>query len=113
MFALLLPGCGWLWGSYGANGQSREEFEHYVEEVFRLQNSLTSEVMMLQESDELSDSERVLQAEQQMRQQCDSLNEYVARDADGQDSGFILRQRVEKTAGDCERAAQALELLLK
>jgi len=113
IFSMLLPGCGWLWGSYGANGQSREEFERYVEDVFRLQNSLTSEVMMLQETDELKSSERVQQAEQLMRQQCDSLNEYVARDVDGQSSSFLLRRRVEKTAVECERAARDLEALIK
>lgn len=113
MFTVLLQGCSWLWGSYGANGQSREEFERYVENVFRLQNSLTSQVMMLQETDELQNAERVQQAEQRMRQQCDSLNEYVARDVDGQSSGFFLRRRVEKMAVECERAAHDLESLIK
>lgn len=112
-FAMLLPGCGWLWGSYGVKGQSREEFERYVENVFRLQNSLTSEIMMLQESEELSSPEQLLQAEQHMRQQCASLNEYVARDVDGQSSGFLLRRRVEKTAAECERAATDLRDLIK
>lgn len=112
MFALLLPGCGWLWGSYGTKGQSREDFEHYVETVFRLQNSLTSE-LMLQGTDELKNPERVQQAEQHMRKQCESLNEYVARDVDGQSSGFMLRRRVEKTAVECERAAKDLESLIK
>lgn len=113
LFAMLLPGCGWLWGSYGVKGQSREEFERYVENVFRLQNSLTSEIMMLQESEELNSPEQLLQAEQHMRQQCASLNEYVARDVDGQSSGFLLRRRVEKTAAECERAATDLRDLIK
>jgi hypothetical protein len=109
----LLPGCSWLWGSYGANGQSRKEFELYVENVFRLQNRLTSDLMMLQETSDFKISESTLLAEQHMRQQCAPLNEYVALDVDGQSSGFFLRRRVENTAGDCERAAHDLELLIK
>lgn len=113
MLVLLLPGCGWLWGSYGAKGQSREDFERYVEQVFRFQNRLTSDLMMLQESGDFKASEALLQAEQFMRQQCDPLNEYVARDVDGQSSGFFLRRRVENTAGECERAAKELEVLIQ
>lgn len=112
MMVMLLPGCGWLWGSYGAKGQSREDFEHYVEQVFRFQNRLTSDMMMLQENNDFKGNEKLLQAEQVMRQQCDPLNEYVARDVDGQSSGFFLRRRVENTAVDCERAAKELELLI-
>jgi len=113
LFAMLLPGCGWLWGSYGVKGQSREEFERYVENVFRLQNSLTSEVMMLQETEDFKSPEQLLQAEQHMRRQCAALNEYVARDVDGQSSGFLLRRRVENTAAECERAAKDLRELIK
>jgi hypothetical protein len=49
--ATLISGCAVpFFGGYGANGQSREEFEHHVEEIFRLQNQMTSEVMMLLEN---------------------------------------------------------------
>ncbi len=47
---LLLAGCNApFWGGYGAHGQSREEFTRYVDGVFRLQNSMTSEIMALSE----------------------------------------------------------------
>jgi hypothetical protein len=40
---LFLSGCSKsLMGSYGAKGQTMEAFTHYVEDVFRLQNSMTS-----------------------------------------------------------------------
>ena len=43
---LILSGCSTPFlGGYGAKGQSREEFTRYVEGVFRLQNSMTSEIM--------------------------------------------------------------------
>ncbi len=111
--AALISGCAIpFFGGYGANGQSREEFEHHVEEVFRLQNRMTSEVMMLLESDETKKPEALLQAEQHMQQVCADLNEYVSRDIDGLSSGFFLRRRVEKSAIDCEQAASAIKPLL-
>ena len=111
--AALISGCAVpFFGGYGANGQSREEFEHHVEEVFRLQNQMTSEVMMLLESDEAKKPEALMQAEQHMQQVCADLNEYVSRDIDGLSSGLFLRRRVEKSAIDCEQAALAIKPLL-
>ncbi len=112
--ASLISGCGIPFlGGYGANGQSREDFERHVEEVFRLQNQMTSEVMMLMESDESKKYQALLQAEQHMQQVCADLNEYVSRDIDGLSSGLFLRQSVERTAIDCEQAALAIKPLLK
>lgn len=109
--ASLISGCAI--GGYGANSQSLEEFEHHVEEVFRLQNQMTSEVMMLLESDEAKRLQALMQAEQHMQQVCADLNEYVSRDIDGLSIGLFLRRRVEKSAIDCEQAALAIKPLLK
>ena len=116
MFAIasLLSGCAVpFFGGYGANGQSHEEFAHHVEEVFRLQNQMTSEVMMLLEGDETQKHADLLQAEKRMQQVCSDLNEYVSRDIDGLSIGLFLRRRVEKSAIDCEHAALAIKPLLK
>lgn len=112
--ASLISGCAvpFLSG-YGANAQSREDFEHHVEEVFRLQNQMTSEVMMLLETDEVKKPETLMQAEQHMQQVCADLNEYASRDMDGLSIGFFLSRRVEKSAIDCEQAALAIKPLLK
>jgi hypothetical protein len=46
LVTLMLSACATpFWGGYGPNGQTKEEFSHYVEGVFRLQNSMTSEIM--------------------------------------------------------------------
>lgn len=112
--ASIISGCaGPLFGGYGANGQSRAEFEHHVEEVFRLQNQVASEVMMLLESDAPKKPEALIQAEQHMQQVCADLNEYASRDIDGLSIGFFLSRRVEKSAIDCEHAALAIKPLLK
>jgi hypothetical protein len=112
--ASLISGCAIpFFGGYGPNGQSREEFERHVEEVFLLQNQMTSEVMMLLENDETMKYQALLQAEQHMQQICADLNEYASRDIDGLSIGLFLSRRVEKSAIDCEQAALAIKPLLK
>jgi hypothetical protein len=109
----LVSGCAVPFlGGYGANGQSREAFTQHVEEVFRLQNQMTSEVMMLLESDQSDKADTLIQAEQHMQQVCADLNEYASRDIDGLSIGLFLSRRVEKSAIDCERAALAIKSLL-
>lgn len=111
--ASLISGCAvpFLSG-YGTNGQSLEEFKYHVEEIFRLQNRMTSEVMMLLESEEAKKYQALMQAEHHMQQACTDLNEYVSRDMDGLSIGLLLRRRVEKSALDCEQAALELKALL-
>ena len=110
---LMLSGCTTPFlGGYGAKGQSREEFTRYVEGVFRLQNSMTSEIMALQETDGAKNHDALLQAEQHMQEACASLNEYVSRDIDGLNISFLLHRQVEKSAVDCEQAAQKVQSLL-
>ncbi|TAK65088.1 hypothetical protein [Methylobacter sp.] len=111
--ASLISGCAVpFFGGYGANNQSREEFAHHVEEVFRLQNRMTSEVMMLLENNEVERPDALMQAEQHMQQVCADLNEYASRDIDGLSIGLFLSRRVEQSAIDCEQAAQAIKPLL-
>jgi hypothetical protein len=112
-FTISLSGCALPFlGGYGGQGMSREEFTRYVEGVFHLQNSITSEVMILLEGDDTKKYEALLQAEQHMREACAPLNEYASRDIDGLNIGLFLRRRVEKSAIDCERKAQEVKSLL-
>ena len=105
----LLLGCNTiLLGTYGEQNQTLEAFRQRVESVFQLQNSMTNDVMF----SETEPSETILKAEQQMQSACESLNEYAARESDGLSVSFELRQRVEKTAIGCEKAAQHLQMLL-
>ncbi|WP_432740504.1 hypothetical protein ABXJ76_10895 [Methylobacter sp. G7] len=115
VIASLISGCAVPFlGGYGADGQSLEAFEHHAEEIFRLQNRMTSEVMilLLLESEDAKKHQALMQAEHHMQQTCADLNEYVSRDIDGLSSGFLLRRRVEKSALDCEQAALELKALL-
>jgi hypothetical protein len=115
VIAALLQGCtAFSMGKYGPDEQTREEFEKRVEAAFRLQNSMTSEVMVLQEDGVAAkDQEAILQAEQLMEKNCNDLNEYVSRDIDGLSKGLLLQRRVEKSVLECETAAHSVEALLK
>ncbi len=107
---LLSSGCSLPFSKgYGAKGQTKEEFSHYVETVFVLQNSVTSDLMELQETDQVNNRDVLLKAEQAMQEACAPLNEYVSRESDGAIIGLFLRQKVEKTAVDCEQAAQRVK----
>lgn len=111
--AMLLSACGTpFFGGYGPVGRSREEFEHYVEEVFRFQNSITSEVMMSLEAGEVDNQDVLLRSEQHMHQICEPLNEFVSRDIDGLTIGFLLRRQVLKSTVDCDHAAHEVKALL-
>jgi hypothetical protein len=111
----LLQGCvPFQIGGYGPDGQSRLEFERRVEAVFRLQNKMTSEVMVLQEGEGVAkDQEAILQAEQVMQKNCSYLNEYASRDNDGLNKSLLLKRRVKNSVFDCEAAAHRVEALLK
>ena len=110
---LMLSGCATPFlGGYGANGQTKEEFTRYVEGVFRLQNSMTSEIMLLQETEETENHDALLKAEQHMQEVCGPLNEYASREIEGLSIGLSLSRSVEKSAIDCERAAKNVESLL-
>jgi hypothetical protein len=115
LMAMLLSGCSLpFFSGYGANGQTREEFTHYVEKVFKLQNRMTSKMMALAEDDEKpSNYDSLVQAEQRMQKMCEALNDYAERDSDGLSTGLLLQSRVEQTAVDCEKAAKELQVLFK
>ena len=114
MFILLmLSGCATpFFGGYGPKGQSREEFTRYVEGVFRLQNSLTSEIMALPETDDIKSQDALFEAEQHMQEACAPLNEYASRESEDLNIGLFLHRRVETSAIDCEQAAQKVKSLL-
>jgi hypothetical protein len=110
---LSLTACVGSLGGYGPNHLSKDEYIRYVEGVFKLQNSVTSQIMVMQENGDIpKDQETLWQAEQNMNKICAPLNNYVALELDGQSAGLLLQQRVEKSATDCEMAAKVVKSLL-
>jgi hypothetical protein len=109
----LISGCtSPLFGGYGAEGRTREEFARYVEEVFKLQNHVTSQMMILMENGDINSQQSITKAEQHMQEKCSPINEYASRDIDGLNISFTLRRQVEKSAEDCDKAAHELKSLL-
>ncbi len=98
-----------LLGTYGEDNQTFDAFKQHVEEVFQLQNSMTSAVMLL----ESEPSEAILQDEAAMHSACASLNEAGSREMDGLDITLALGRRIEKTVTNCEKAAKSLQRRLK
>lgn len=112
LMLMILSGCAFF-GGYGTDGQSSEDFARYVESVFKLQNSMTSQMMGLADSDDKPKNfDSLLQAEQGMQKKCEALNEYAALDSEGSSVSLLLKTRVAQSAKDCETAAKALQTLL-
>lgn len=114
LITIILSGCSLPFlGGYGENGQTREEFTRYVENVFKLQNSMTSEMMGLADSDDKpANMDALLRAEQTMQKKCEALNEYAALDSEGESVSLLLQNRVAQSAKECETAAKNLHTLL-
>ena len=91
-----------------------DEFRQYVGEVFRRQNQVTGEVMMLSE-EELSeaDYENLSEAENRMLEACKDLNEYAVHVRDGLSIGLYLRHSAMNSTEECEQATQGVESLLE
>jgi len=113
--ASLLQGCMSLSVlRYGPDRQVREDFEQRVEAAFRLQNKMTSEVMVIQsDGSNPRKHEPIIVAEQLMEKHCRYLNEYASRDVDGQSKSLLLLRHVETSVVDCESAAEKVEELLE
>ncbi len=111
LITMLLSGCSLPF--FGDNGQNSEEFAQYVERVFKLQNGLSSQLMALaDEDDKPANYEALLQAEQNMRKQCEALNEYATLDSEGSSTGLALKTQVAQSAKGCEASAKQLQLLM-
>lgn len=100
--------------TYGPDHQGRDEFERRVEAAFRLQNQMTSELMLIQsDGSDLKEHAPIILAEQVMEQQCRHLNEYASLDIEGVNKSLLLLKRVENSVVDCEKSARKVEELLK
>jgi C-terminal processing protease CtpA/Prc len=105
---LLVSGCsllGDLW--------QQDEIAEYGETVFRKQNLLTSQVMMLSES-ELSEQnqQRLQQAEARMQEDCKLLNEYATREMDAENIDLLFRKQVKDSIKGCDMSIQKMEATL-
>ncbi|MGR9106805.1 MAG: hypothetical protein ACU843_07730, partial [Gammaproteobacteria bacterium] len=82
--------------------RTREEFEQYVESVFRRQNRASLEAgQLLDEELSAADSREIATAERYMLKACSALNQVVAQKMEQNDPGILLEMKVKDTIGEC------------
>lgn len=92
----------------------KESIAVYAESLFKRQNLLTQQLMMLPEEDmTLADEESVYQAEIQMHDACRLLNEYASRDMEGKAMSVFFRTRVKNSFKSCEEGVKNMESVLQ
>ncbi len=106
--SMLVSGCSLM-----SDWWQQDEIAQYGENVFRKQNVLTSQVMMLSESD-LSEQnqQRLQQAEAQMQAACKLLNEYAAREMDAEKMDLLFQKQVKDSIKGCDMSIQKMEATL-
>lgn len=103
----LLAGCATV-----PAGSLHDNFADYAESVFRHQNALISRLMMLNDNDELADTDLLDKAEERMHDACHWLNEYAERESDGDSMSWRFKAKVQDSIEPCDRRIQELETLL-
>jgi len=83
------------------------------EAVFRRQNEITSQVMLLSET-ELSAPElqKLQHAEARMQQDCQLLNDYARRAIEDESMDLSFQQQVKNSIQGCEASIQKIEATL-
>lgn len=112
---LIFSSTGFLTGcSLFQDMWEQDAISEYGESVFRRQNLVTSQVMMLSES-ELSaqDSKKLQQAESKMQTDCKLLNEYATREMDKASIDLLFQKRVRDSIKGCDLSIQTMEATLK
>jgi prolyl oligopeptidase PreP (S9A serine peptidase family) len=112
--ALLLFGCANL-STTSTSGNNTQSFSAYAENVFRRQNNVTSRVMTLSPEDFSNEAQydALLDAEKNMHNACELLNNYAQRIQDGENVSVLYRSRVGIGIKECDRATLKLETLLQ
>lgn len=112
LFLLFIPACSWNIESIELMDQDRIRMQ--LEDLFKRQNNASSAVMMLtMDSPEAEQFEDLLDAEQEMLEACDPLNEYAVRELEHMDLGIMLKQQVLRAMDVCTEATDYTEKLIK
>ncbi len=93
---------------------SQEEYAAYAEQVFRRQNSASQRVIYYDSEAEKPENIVALEeAEENMLEACQFLNQIVMSKIYKEDETLILRLRTRQTIDDCDYATRELEALLQ
>lgn len=104
-----LTGCAVFHDVFGY--QSTAE---YVESVFKRQNAISTQVMMLPETElEPEDYDELLKAEAQMQKDCKLLNDYAVKEMNNESTSLMFKKQVRDSAEGCDDSIQEVEELLE
>lgn len=110
LVALLLTSCTYVQKPLDL----KEEEIEYAEDLFKRQNQVTLQAMMLFE-DELSiaEEDRLSEAELQMHDQCRWLNDAANHEIAGKKIDIFFQRQVQKSLKPCEMSVQKVESILE
>ena len=92
---------------------SKERITIYAESLFKRQNVLTQQLMMLSEEDMTSaDEEIIFQAELLMYDACHLLNEYANREMEGEKTSVFFLRRLKNSLKACDESVNNMESVL-
>lgn len=94
---------------------TREEFEQYVEHVFRYHNQVMSDLIenAIDRPEQSPHDLQVLNlAEKKMVTACQPLNEVVSESLSGENVGLTLKMELIDTVPACEAASKAVDDLM-
>jgi hypothetical protein len=115
VFSLLLViASEWLAGcSLLDDMLQQDSIAEYGEAVFRKQNLITSQVMLLPETELSAENyQKLQQAESQMQKECKLLNEYATREMDKANIDLLFQKQVRDSISGCDASIQGIETLL-
>ena len=108
---LMLTGC--VISHPAQDGKNTLSFSEYVEDVFRRQNNIVSEILIIIEDDaDETDHAELIRSEQNLQEACKLLNEYAVRERDELTMGLIFKRKVKNSVAGCEKAIENAESLL-
>jgi PBP1b-binding outer membrane lipoprotein LpoB len=109
LISFVLAGCS----SFGQSFKSTENVSEYAELLFKQQNFLTQQVMMLSEEDmSLAEEEKISHAELQMHDACHLLIEYANHEIEGKKMSVFFRRRVKGSLNGCDESIKKMQLIL-
>jgi len=107
---LLLTSCSYIHKPLQLKGDVIE----YAETLFKRQNQVTLEVMMLLEEElTLAEEDRLSDAELQLHDKCQLLNEMAVYEMSGEEVSYYFQGQVQRSFKACDESVKSLEFILK
>ncbi|MCK5728092.1 MAG: hypothetical protein KAG10_09525 [Methylococcales bacterium] len=107
-----------LLGSYTLSACTVMSYQSRVDygtSVFKRQNALSTEIMMIDDEMLLSkeDMDELLEVEMEMQQACRLLNEYALKEMDHEPISLLFKKQANDSVDDCAESISDVESLLE